>query len=207
MEYIRKIKEFLKNSKNKSLTLLGVYAIFFIFVFANISSKSSTSVDYIEKEPTSIKNYEYTYKINDNENIMEIKGTINDNENIFNYNNLNYVKKNGIIYLNNNQVDNFNFDADRYKYENIELLIENSDSKTTYKDNTKIVYTISSNEYFGLLNNTENIEINEIMISIAVESDEFINSVIIDLSNYYGYKYMVEINYSNINVINKTSTD
>lgn len=207
MEYIKKIKEYLKDPKKKSLTMLGIYAIFFIFVFA-ITSGGNSAPSYIPEENIDvITNYEYIYKINNNEQIEEIKGTINNNENIFNYNGLNYVKKDGIIYLNNSQVDNFIFDIDRYKYENIELLIENSDSKTTYQDSKKIVYTMSSNEYFELLNDSNLVDPNEIMISITVESDIYINNVIIDLSNYYGYKYTVEINYSNINGINKTSTN
>lgn len=208
MNYFNKTKEFLKDPKKKSLTLLGIYAIFFIFVFAVTSSGTSSTPNYSpeskEKNIDTTSSYEYIYKINNNEVINEINGTYNNEEDTFNYNGLNYIKKDGIIYLNNTPVDNLDFDIDRYKYNNMELLIENSDSKTTYKDSNKIVYTMNVNEYFTLLNesnNCSNIDCTIIEIPITVESDDYINHVIIDLSNYYGYKYIIEINYNNINKI------
>ena len=214
MKFFNKIKENFKNPKKKSLTMLGIYAVFFIFVFIFINAgNSSTSnyTEYIEEEKTDkILNYEYVYKINNNEIINEIIGTYKDNEDTFNYNGLNYTKKDGIIYLNNTQIDNLDFDIDRYKYDKIELLIENSDSKTTYKDSNKTVYNINIDKYFKLLNEINNCELIDctiIEIPITVESDNYINHIIIDLSNYYGYKYNIEINYNNINSIEKISTN
>lgn len=213
MNYFNKTKEFFKNPKNKSLTLLGIYAIFFVFVFAVTSSGTSSTPNYsnenkenIEKQKIidTISNYEYIYKINNNEVINEIIGTYNNNEDTFNYNGINYLKKDGIIYMNNAPVENLGFDVDKYKYNKIELLIENSDSKTMYQDSKKIVYTMNINEYFTLLNevnNCTNIDCNSIEVPITVESNEYINHVLIDLSNYYGYKYNIEINYNNINKI------
>ena len=206
MEFIRKIKENLKDPKKKALTQLGIYAIFFIFVFILISSgDSSTSdySDYVEENTDTISNYEYIYKINNNEIINEITGTLKKEENSFNYNGLNYIKKEGIIYLNNEQTI-LDFDIDRYSYSNIEKLIENSDTETTYKDSQKKVYTMNVNEYFTLLNEVNNcgvIDCTYINVSISVEKENYINYVVIDLSNYYGYKYIIEINYNNINAI------
>jgi len=161
-------------------------------------------MDYIPEETTDIvSNYEYIYKINNNDVINQITGTLKSDEDSFNYNSLNYIKKDSIIYFNNTPVT-IDFDVDRYKYDKTELLIENSDSKTTYTDSSKIVYNMSANEYFTLLNEVNNcstMDCTIINVSIAVESDTYINHVIIDLSNYYGYKYIVEINYNNINSI------
>lgn len=203
MSFFSKIRESLKNPKTRSLTLLGIYAIFFIFVFILIGSGGNSQAPvYIPEETTdTISSYEYIYKINNNEVINEITGTLKNNQDTFNYNGLNYNKKDGVIYFNNTPTT-LDFDIDRYKYEKIELLIENSDSKTTYKDSNKVVYNINVNKYFTLLNEINNcsiIDCTMIEIPITVESDNYINHVIIDLSNYYGYKYNIEINYNNIN--------
>ncbi|MBR6690517.1 MAG: hypothetical protein IKL65_04225 [Bacilli bacterium] len=206
MNFFKKVNEDLKDPKKKALTKLGIYAVFFIivFIFIGMGSNSTTPPVYTEEETTNdVTNYEYIYKINNNEILNEITGTLNNNEDSFNYNGLNYIKKEDIIYLNNAPIT-IDFDVDRYKYNKIELLIENSDSKTTYTDNNKVVYNMSANEYFALLNemnNCNNIDCTIINIPITVESDTYINHVIIDLSNYYGYKYIIDINYNNINKI------
>jgi len=205
MDFFSKVRDNLKDPKKKALTQLGIYAIFFIFVFIVLNnSGNSSTMDYIPEETTDIvSNYEYIYKINNNDVINQITGTLKSEEDSFNYNSLNYIKKDSIIYFNNTPVT-IDFDVDRYKYDKTELLIENSDSKTTYTDSSKIVYNMSANEYFTLLNEVNNcstMDCTIINVSIAVESDTYINHVIIDLSNYYGYKYIVEINYNNINSI------
>jgi len=207
MNFINKVRENLKDPKKKGLTQLAIYAVFFIFVFILLStgnSSSSNYSDYIEEESTDVvSSYEYIYKINNNEVINQITGTLSNNEDTFNYNGLNYIKKEGVIYLNNTPTT-IDFDVDRYKYEKIQVLLDNSDSKTTYTDSSKIVYNMSINEYFTLLNEPNNcstIDCTIINVPITVESDTYINHVIVDLSNYYGYKYIIEINYNNINKI------
>lgn len=205
MEFIRKVREWLKDPKKKALTQLGLYAVFFIFVFILIGMGGNSSTpDYIPEDTNKeVTNYEYTYKINNNEVINEILGTLDNDEDTFNYNGLNYVKKEGVIYLNNTPVT-IDFDIDRYKYKNIKLLTQNADSKTTYTDSKKIVYNMSIVEYFTLLNEANNCNILDctiISVPITVEEDNYISHVLIDLSNYYGHKYIVEINYNNINKI------
>lgn len=205
MSFIKNIREWLKDPKKKALTQLGLYAVFFIFVFILIGMGGNSSTpDYIPEETNKeVTNYEYIYKINNNEVIQNITGTLNDNEDTFNYNGLNYIKKEGVIYLNNTPIT-IDFDIDRYKYKSIELLLENADSKTTYTDSKKIVYNMNVVEYFTLLNEVNNCNILDctiISVPITVEEDNYISHVIIDLSNYYGYKYIVEINYNNINKI------
>lgn len=205
MEFIRKVREWLKDPKKKALTQLGLYAVFFIFVFILIGMGGNSSTpDYIPEDTNKeVTNYEYTYKINNNEVINEILGTLDNDEDTFNYNGLNYVKKEGVIYLNNTPVT-IDFDIDRYKYKNIKLLTQNADSKTTYTDSKKIVYNMNIVEYFTLLNEANNCNILDctiISVPITVEEDNYISHVLIDLSNYYGHKYIVEINYNNINKI------
>lgn len=204
MNFIKKVRESLKNPKTRSLTLLGFYAVFFIFVFIVLSGGNSTTPNYIpEENTTEVSNYEYIYNINSNDIINTITGTLKNNEDVFNYNSLNYTKKDSIIYLNGVETI-IDFDVDKYKYNNIELLIENSDYNTIYKESDKVIYNMSANEYFTLLNeqsNCSNIDCTIINVPITVESNEYIYHVIIDLSNYYGYKYQIEINYNNINKV------
>ena len=205
MNFFSKVRDNLKDPKKKSLTQLGLYAIFFIFVFIVLNNGgNSQTTDYMPEENIdTVSSYEYIFKINNNNIINEISGTLKNSEDMFNYNGLNYNKKEGVIYFNNTQAT-IDFDIDRYKYDKIELLIENSDSKTTYTDSRKVVYNMTAGEYFSLLNEVNNcgvMDCSMINIPITVESDTYINHVIIDLSNYYGYKYNIEINYNNINKI------
>lgn len=203
MKKIKELRELFKDKKKKSLVMLGFYFIFFIFVFVFIaigkSSKSNVSLESTEQNQDLITNYEYVYKIDNNGIITNVFGTYKDSIDTFNYNGLNYTKKEGIIYLNDQPIDNIDFNVDIYKYEKIQELIENSDSKTTYKEDKKVVYTIGATKYFSDNCIGENCELSQVYITI--EQDKYIEYVIIDLSNYYGYKYTVEINYNNINLI------
>ena len=54
MKFIKVVRENLKNPKKKSLTLLVLYAIFFIFVFAVLHSVPTKDDNNIE-EPNNIK--------------------------------------------------------------------------------------------------------------------------------------------------------
>lgn len=205
MNFIKTVREWLKDPKKKALTQLGLYAVFFVFVFILIGMGGNSSTpNYVTEETNKeVTNYEYTYRINNNEVINEIVGTLNNSGDTFNYNGLNYVKKEGVVYLNNTPIT-IDFDIDRYKYKSIELLVENADSKTTYTDSKKIVYNMNIVEYFTLLNEVSNCNILDcsiISVPITVEEDNYITHVLIDLSNYYGHKYIVEINYNNINKI------
>lgn len=206
MNYIKKIRENLKDPKKKSLTMLGLYLIFFIFVFLVIVPKEPSSstnyTDYIENE-NKVISYGYIYKINDNGNIIEINGTLNSNENTYNYSGNNYIKKDGVVYLNGEITEEI-FNTEKYSYSNIENIIENSEfiEKTIYQDNSeKVIYNLTMDKYFSFVSDTNTCDIKDctlIKCSIVVESNENINRVSIDLSNYYGYNYIVEISYLNI---------
>ena len=153
MNFFRKVRENLKDPKKKSLTLLGIYAIFFIFVFIIIRFGETADYNYdYEKEngeetTNEVLNYNYSYKIENNKEVIEIVGTYKDKIDTFNYNGFNYIKENDIVYLNSEPIE-IDFNVDKYKYDKIELLIENSDSETKYKDSNKIVYNINLPKYF-----------------------------------------------------------
>lgn len=213
---LKKVRENLKDPKKKAITQLVLYGIFFIFVFALISSNDSSNPpkQYIE-EKKGIDSYEYIYKINNNNIITEISGTILNNEERFNYNNISYYKTNNIIYdLNNIEVLNpLTFDTNIYSYKNIEKLIENSEfiEKTTYKDNSeKITYNISALNYFNFMNDTTACSVKDcstININFIVEKNDNINHIQINLYEFYGYLYNIDLYYSNINNIEKISTN
>jgi hypothetical protein len=190
MEFIKKVRENLKDPKKKSATLLSMYVVFFIFVFALISSNNySTSEETIINKTL---NYEYEVKINDNDNLIYIKGIYKDNINSFKYNGVDCVNNSNNLYCNNLNIDN-------YKYETIELLLENSESITTYKNSNNKVYNISLNKYFDIFkedNYCNTTECENMLVSIMVEKDDFIHALAIDLSSYYGYNYKIEIKYN-----------
>jgi len=219
MDFIRSIREGLKDPKKKSLTLLGMYGIFFIFVFAVLNS-SGTPSNYIPEEPTekSVESYEYVYKLINNQDIMEIHGTIKGNDEVFTYNGLNYHKdSNGFYVLEDNTISR---DISPYinitSYSDIETFIKNSNfiSETRYNDNSKkAIYDIVASKYFDLennrnFNNTESDVIDVCGmydcnkgITITVESGEYINHAVIDFSNFYGHLYNIDITFSNVNNI------
>ena len=220
VDIFKKIKQGLKNPKTKSLTLLGIYALFFIFVFVVLNfsnSKETNVVDKVikEKEESTITSYEYIYKINNNNVLSEITGTYSNGEEFFNYNNKKYYIKDSKVYLSDNDsveiTEELPLNIISYNYNNINKLIESSEfiEKTTYKDNSeKTTYNITSDKYFEILksniSNVSNYAISN--ISIIVKSSKYVDEVLIDLSSYFGYVNTIEISFSNINNIEKIST-
>lgn len=220
MNFFRSIKEGLKDPKKRSLTLLGIYAIFFIFVFIFISSAPSNPTPKLPVDDNNevdnndtgkVDSYEYSYKIG---NDITVTGIHKLNEDVFTYNDINYYKKDNVIYLNDSVVENFEFDINKFSYDSMNELIKESEfeQETIYKDgNKKTSYNINVQKYFTFLNEEnlcDNVDCSYIFASIEVDTKDYINSIIIDLSDYYGYEYKIEINYSNINNIEeiKTST-
>ena len=220
MKFLRSIKEGLKDPKKKSLTLLGIYAIFFIFVFIFLSSAPTNPspklpVDdnkEVDKNDTGkVESYEYSYKVGNN---IIVNGVHKLNEDMFTYNNLKYYKKDNVIYLNDSVVEDFDFSLDEFSYESIREILKECEfqEETIYKDgNKKTTYNISTQKYFTFLNEfnaCDTVDCSTTFVNITVNTKDYINSVVIDLTKYYGYDYLIEINYSNINNIEdiKTST-
>lgn len=157
MNFIKDVREKLKNPKTRSLTLLGMYAVFFIIVFILFSMSDSKTSNYVP--PIEDEKIEYSYIVYQNGQIIE---------------------------------------TSKFEYEVIERLIEESISETKYKDSNKIIYNIDLYKYFEVTNELDNcdeITCDDIDILIEINKDEFIKNVKIDLSNYYGYEYLIEIDY------------
>ena len=160
MNFIKKIIEDLKNPKKRSVTLLGLYMVFFIIVAILFRSMPNEEIDYEPPKEITYE-YKYTYEIYENDE---------------------YVENNDI----------------KYDYDTIEKLIENSDSQTTYKDSSRVLYNISADKYFNTFEDTlacTNLDCADISIPIEIEKEENTVDVTIDLSNYYNHKYIVKINY------------
>ena len=217
-EKYKQFKEFISVPKNKSFTLLAIYGIFFIFVFIviNTSKYSSTPIvdDKIQdevndeiKEETGIKqvdSYEYIYEFNINNVITNINGTYYNDEQLLSIEQTKYYIKNGISYLYSNQLieQNIDYPIEKLTYNNIHNLINNFEyeSKTEYKDRSIKYEYIISNLDFSKYYNEENIYEGNVYINIY--ENNYINKVDIDLSSYYNInKYLISINYSNINNI------
>ena len=226
---------FLKNrnkaySKNKSIVMLAGYGVFFIFVFVfiamgNFNSSSNKSYKYYIEENNKIEenvdntvtNYEYSYKITDNTNIIEVTGTKTKEKEIFTYNGISYNKQNNNIYLNdgtNTLVTDNIFNTDLYSYEYMDNFFKekNTKEKTTYEDGSiKKIYSINSKEYFDYMKEDKctNVDCTNINIDVTINknSKEQIEKVTINLTNYYKYNYLIELNYTNINNIKEVSTN
>lgn len=213
MKYIKQIKENLKDPKKKALTQLGLYAVFFIFVFLVLNSNngSSTDIPIIDEPKTTIESYtnmkSYTYKTTyTNTNKIDIiEGTYYDDKALFNYNNLKYYYEDSLYIIDNDSyyLSNIEYDITKIFSKNLYNIINEleEESKTIYKDGKIITnYTINSNKIYNYLYNTESYYTNLISASIT-EENNLITYITLDLTNLGLNLNKIEIEYSNINNI------
>lgn len=211
MSFFKDIKEKLKNPKTRSLTLLGIYVLFFIFVFLVLNSGSETSNYTYEEKKSTIDNFKdmesYQYKITytNTLSIDIIDGTYYKNTSLYNFNNNKYY-----FDINNYLIDNDSYYISVIQYNvskifnnNIYTIFENLEeiSKTTYKNGMiEINYNLDSNifyKYFYDLDSTYN---NTVNVKIT-EKENYITSIFIDISNLNIDLKQIQIDYSNINNI------
>ena len=225
-ENFNKIKEIYANRRYRALITLGLYFLFFIFVYLIISSGKPISEtdnhlpsDMI-RDFGAITNYEYTYEIEqtiDNEFIyFNITGERDLNKEVFIVENdsNNYFIENDEIYIikdNKKEIilDNPIFtDLLKFRPNNIEKLISSSTlqaTTTNHQQNTIIkTYSLTTKDFVKLHFNNE-IDNEEDFISINVtEKDNNIIRIEIDFSNMKNneeYKInfnKLEINYYNV---------
>ena len=96
MGYIKNIREALKDPKKKSLTQLGLWLIFFIFVSIILRSADSSNPPIVEEPKTPMETYEsmnrYIYNVTytNIDKTDTILGTYYNNASTFTYNNQKY---------------------------------------------------------------------------------------------------------------------
>jgi hypothetical protein len=212
MNYIKKIREFLKDPKKKALTQLGLYGVFFIFVFILINSSSNSVNTPIINEPkTPVEYYEdmtsYDYKVTytNIDKIDVIEGTYYNNTSLFTYNNLKYYYEDMLYVINNDSyiLSNIEYDVSKIFNNNLHTIFDNlnEESKTTYKDGKVVTnYTLDSNIIHNYLYNIESTYTNLISVSIT-ENNDIITNITFDLTNLGLYLNKIEVEYNNINNI------
>ena len=212
MNYIKKTREFLKDPKKKALTQLGIYGVFFIFVFILINSSGNrVNTPIIEDSKTPIEYYEdmtsYDYKVTytNIDKIDVIEGTYYNNTTLFTYNNLKYYYEDMLYVINNDSyiLSNIEYDVSKIFNNNLHTIFDNlnEESKTTYKDGKVVTnYTLDSNIIHNYLYNIESTYTNLISVSIT-ENNDIITNVTFDLANLGLYLNKIEVEYNNINNI------
>ena len=216
MNYFNKIKEYLKDPKKKSLTLLGIYALFFIFVFAitSGSSEPESISNYVEqKEEVSfldnyknMKGYEYKFEFIEDNATKSIQGSYYSNTTLFNYNGLRYFYENDLLYVIDNDfyyLSNIEYNITKLFNNSFYTILEQSkeDLKTTYNDNTsKINYSIDSNIFYNYIFGVESNYNSLTNIEITLK-DNYIINISIDLTNLNLNLNQIKIEYSNLNNI------
>ena len=205
-EYYNKFKEFRKDPKKRSISLIILYGIFFLFFIIYI--RGNNSVNNIEQKEEvnnteNVTNYEYSYEINVDDDIINVDGIFLDNKELFEIDNIKYFIQDNKIFLNNqNEEVSLNYPLIHLNYNSLKKFINSFayESKTEYKDsNTKYEYNINNNEVAKFFEEDNN---NDGLTNIIVYESEFINKIEINLSNYYNKnKYIITVNYNNINNI------
>jgi len=198
----------LKDPKKRSLTLLGVYLVFFIFVFLVIDSGKTYTLKEkninFDKEETiteeKIDNYNYTFMLNNN----IVTGTFFNNTSLFTFESNNYYLENNITYVINN--DHYYESSIIYNVDkllNIGELMKNREeySTTSYKDGRSVVtYLVPLNDFYNFyygfsIEDDRNIE-------IAVEkNNNIISKISIDLTGIDDNLNLITLQYSDVNNI------
>lgn len=213
MNFIKSVKKNLKDPKKKSLTLLGLYFIFFIFVFAVINSAGNS--DYNEEKfisKTALENYKdmssYQYKFTflDNGLTNIIDGTYYSDKTLFMYNDKKYFYESGSLYSIDNDsyyLSNIEYNINKLFNSNLYNILDNlqEESKTTYNDGRiKTNYVLDANIFYNYYFDQESNYQTNISIEIT-EKDNYIINISIDLTSIETNLRKIDIEYSNINNI------
>lgn len=216
MEYIKKIREFLKDPKKKALTQLGIYFVFFIFVFILLNGGNDNVVTPpVEETKNPLEIYNdmngYIYKVTyTNINKVDvIEGTYYNKASLFTYNNLKYYYGDSLYVIDNDTyyLSNIEYNISKIFNNNLYNIIKDleEESKTTYKDGTVITnYIIDSNKIYNYLFDTESIYTNTATISIKENQNE-IHNIVIDLTNLNMNLTKIEVEYSYLDQITSLS--
>ena len=202
----------LKNPKKKALAQLGLYAIFFVFVFVLIGGGNNVSPTppIVEKE-SATEAYNnmtgYTYKVTYTtiSKVDVIEGTYYNDKSLFTYNNLKYYFEDSLYIIDNDSyyLSNIEYNISKIFSKNLYTIFSKleEESKTTYKDGVVVTnYKLDSNIIYNYLYELESNYSNFVTVSIT-EQDDAITSITLDLINLGLNLNKIDIEYSNINNI------
>ena len=158
IEFFKSIRTNLKDPKKKSLTLLGIYFVFFVFVyiFINTSNSSAPVVEPEKERPfsdyyLSMNSYKYKFSYTFKDSVKIAEGIYYKNTSLLTYDELKYYYENDSFYL----IDNNYYYLSDIEY-NISKLFNNKlyeilkasteKSKISYSDGTnELNYIVDSN--------------------------------------------------------------
>ncbi|MBQ7140986.1 MAG: hypothetical protein IJO32_05730 [Bacilli bacterium] len=183
------IKEKLEDTRTRSATILGLYAIFFFLLFLllstgtgnNVEKANTNNLEEIINYSNIQKEYEYTYNLEIREIDKITKYLITGKESIEEKNNLvkiyNDVSQDYVIDNSSEKL----YDEEFINLNKIISLVNDIDYEytTEYKNGDILKnYLVPLNKINYLYDLKENIEIS------IYEYDNFINKIVIDLTNY-----------------------
>lgn len=212
MKYIKNMREALKDPKKKALTQLGLYAIFFAFVFILVGLSNTVPSDVVVEEyKTPKKNYEdmvsYNYKIiyTSMDRIDVIEGAYYNSTSLFTYNNLRYYYEDYLYVINDNSyaLSSIEYNIAKIFNKNLFTIFNELEevSTTTYKNGMIMTdYKIDSNKIYNYLFDEGSTYSNTTNISIT-EKENVITSIVLDLTNLGLNLNKIEIEYTNIDNI------
>ena len=179
-ETIEFIKKLWSNKRTRSLAILIIYVIFFIFVFTLISSGSH---DYQNTEETNKDNEEIKL-----EDITNYKLEIIGEDNFTYDSNTNKVFYDGIYY----EVDNISeiiskYDLNIFSPSSVSKLLEVGTLESTNYIDKSDTYVIKISDFEKTIYN------NEIINDEYIKIIKYESKIVVDLSNYCGYVVNIEL--------------
>lgn len=209
-EYVVKIQELLKNRRTRALVSLGLWLIFFVFVFSLLGKEEKPNLP----KPVVIEsNYEYQMTFVVNEATYLIHGVRNGNEESFSLLNQTYFLEHDQLYLffNDTKVlqsstSLLNIDFLKLRPEFLKKLVleENLEYTTKYESGViKKGYSVPVSKFVELYDGS--VITDDQLISIELsEKDGLLIEVHMDLVNFQKYSqemitnYEIKIVYSHI---------
>lgn len=193
--YVQKFLEIWNNPRYRSLIILGLYAIFFIFVIAYIRSLNNNSMK-VEKVDTvqeykSMDNYQYRATIK-NEDVKTLIGKVDKQNQILTYNNSDYYIVNDKIYTKEDKYIELedkllDFDIWKFNPKFISELLEKGEvnSKTEFTDGTNAKsYLVKVSDFIKLYFGDETEDDRFVNVTVYQSSTQ-ITKVELDITNIY----------------------
>lgn len=183
-ETIELIKKLWSNKKTRAISILIVYVIFFIFVFALINLGETGNKYQKEEEKT---NVEDDFDISSISNYI----LVIDGEDNFTYDAAtDLITYNDEIYLIEEIPEQlYSYDLDIFKPVNLDQLLQASMLKSTDHIEKSYTYLLKIRDFEKIIYNNE-VE-NDDNIEIKIYEDN--SKIIVDLTGYYGYLVNIEL--------------